>query len=68
MSDCAFYNENAHALKDVNVVLRDSLGTLAVSILETRPNFSNMSYADMLNELETIIRDLHHTYESQYRA
>ena len=67
MSDCAFYNENAHALKDVNVVLRDSLGTLAVSILET-PNFSNMSYADMLNELDTVLRDLHHTYESQYRA
>ena len=58
-----FFEENEQALRKPNIVLRDSLGTLAVQILASRPNFSSMSNRQMLCELHKIICDLHSEYD-----
>ena len=62
-----FFENNSHALRMPNIVLRDSLGTLAVQILSQRPDFSKLDYGTMLNELENIIIDLHDAYDDQHR-
>lgn len=55
--------EQAHALKDSKIVLRDSLGTLAVQLLSSRNNLSQMTNSDMLRELHKIIVELQNTYD-----
>lgn len=59
-----FYEENDQALRKPKVVLRDSLGTLAVEILASQKNFSSMSETEMLYELHNIICELHKAYDS----
>lgn len=44
------------------IVLRDSLGTLAVQILATREDIANMKYDVMLQKLFSIIKELKDTY------
>lgn len=58
-----FYEENDQSLRKPKIVLRDNLGTLAVQILASRPNFSSMSQTDMLYELHDIICKLHKEYD-----
>lgn len=62
MATFDFYDTNDHALQDTHIVLRDSLGALAVQILASRHDLSEMDYSDMLDELQTIISDLHQAY------
>ncbi len=57
-----FFEQNDHALRSPSIVLRDSLGLLAVQILSVKFDLSTMSYDDMLIELHTIINDLHSEY------
>lgn len=58
-----FFENNDHALRSQKIVLRDSLGTLAVQILASRRDISHMNYDEMLSELYGIINDLHHAYD-----
>lgn len=60
MSD--FYDKNDHALRPVNIVLRDSLGSLAVQILAARSDFGTMSDSQKIRKLHKIISDLHDAY------
>ena len=48
MPDFDFYDQNSHALQMVNVVTRDSLGTLAVSILASKVDLSKVTDYDEL--------------------
>ncbi len=56
-----FDNED-HALRNLNITLRDSLGALAIQILITKQDISKMEYEDLLRELYKIISELHDTY------
>lgn len=58
-----FYDENDHALKPDLIVLRDSIGSLAVSILAAEPGFAKMSSEEKLVRLYDLIKDLQTTYE-----
>ena len=55
-------DDGSHELPQVNIVLRDSLGTLAVSVLSHRADFGSMQYGCMLRELHSIIAELHDAY------
>lgn len=57
-----FFENESQALRHTDIVLRDSLGTLAVQILASREDISNMEYDDLLVKLHTIIVDLHKMY------
>ncbi|WP_306542071.1 hypothetical protein [Acidaminococcus intestini] len=60
------YDEiNSHELPPVNIVLRDSIGSLAVQMLASRYDLSTMSEADALHNLLQIIRGLHEEYHQQ---
>ena len=65
MIDCKanFFESNDHALRSQQIVLRDSLGTLAVQILSSREDLSQMPYSEMIGKLYTIIDDLHKEYQ-----
>ena len=54
---------NHTSLDEPNFVLRDSLGSLAVQILSSKNDLSQMSYDDMLCELLDIIKELHNAYD-----
>ena len=58
-----FFDENDHALKSNLVVLRDSLGALAVSILSADPDFTKMNNRERLSRLYSLINDLQKEYE-----
>ena len=61
-----FLNESAdneHALVPVLVEVRDSLGALAVQVLASRENLSELSYSQMLEKLCEITADLHREYD-----
>ena len=63
MSSYSFYDENSQALQKVNIVTRDSLGTLAVSILASKVDLSSVTdYDDLVRQLYDIIDDLHKSY------
>lgn len=65
MSNSDFYAENSHALPDASIVTRDSLGTLAVSILSSRTDFANVAnYEDLVRELHEIVNELHAAYHA----
>ena len=64
MSNFDFYDENSQALQKVNVVTRDSLGTLAVSILASKVDLAKVSdYDDLVRRLYDIIDELHESYD-----
>ncbi|MCM1387838.1 MAG: hypothetical protein NC231_10950 [Bacillus sp. (in: Bacteria)] len=54
---------NQTSLDEPAFVLRDSLGFLAVQVLSSKKNLSQMNYHDMLNELLEIISNLHNAYD-----
>ena len=58
-----YYNENDHSLLSPKIVMRDSLGALAIEILKTRHDISTMEQKTMLVELTSIISELHQTYD-----
>lgn len=59
-----FFEQNDHALRSSKIVLRDSLGALAVQILVAREDVAHMDYSKMLHKLYDIIDDLHSAYDS----
>ena len=61
---CDIYENNDQALRSQKIVLRDSLGTLGVHILNSREDLSSMSYSEMLDKLYEIIDELHHEYHN----
>ena len=66
MPSFRFYDENSQALQEVNVVTRDSLGVLAVHLLETRHDLSKVNrgqYDDLVRDLMDIVSDLHASYQ-----
>lgn len=64
MPDFKFYDEESQALQQVNVVTRDSLGTLAVSILASKVDLAKVTdYDALVRELYDIIKDLHDSYQ-----
>jgi hypothetical protein len=61
-----FFESKFHALRAPEIVLRDSLGMLAIEIIkEKHANFSQLNYGTMLQELHEIIKDLHAEYHHQ---
>lgn len=56
---------NSHELLPVNIVLRDSLGALAIQILASRYDLSTMSEAEAMHNLLQIIKELHEEYHRQ---
>ncbi len=64
MPDFNFYDQNSQALQMVNVVTRDSLGTLAVSILASKVDLSKVTdYDELVQQLYDIIDELHQSYD-----
>lgn len=51
-----------YGLENPKIVLRDSLGVLAVHILEKRFDISDMPTAEILDKLLGIIEELHCAY------
>lgn len=61
-----FFENESHALRAPEIVLRDSLGLLAIEILKSRhSDFSKLKSGDMLRELLEIINELHDEYQHQ---
>ena len=58
-----FFENNNHALRKTMIVLRDSLGVLAVAKLQATYDLSKMETDEMLDRLHDIINDLHDRYE-----
>ena len=64
MPDFSFYDENGHALQSVDVVTRDSLGTLAVSILASKVDLSKATdYDELVRQLYNTVSELHQSYQ-----
>ena len=61
-----FFENNDQALRMPKLVLRDSLGQLAIQILATRTNIGEMSSNDLLYQLLEIITNLHTAYSREY--
>ena len=62
MPDYSFYDENSQALQKKTIVLRDSLGYLAVKKLIKCNDISAMSDLELVEKLYEIIGDLHSAY------
>lgn len=58
----SIYDNTDHALRPVNITLRDSLGFLAVQKLAAVKDISKMENEQLLCELREIISDLHDSY------
>ncbi len=58
-----FFENEDHALRHPNIVLRDSLGILAIQILSSDEDISKLEYDVLLKKLHTIIYDLQDTYQ-----
>ncbi|GEM_PF-1625338 len=59
-----FFENEEQALRNPNIVLRDSLGTLAVQILCAKENIAELRYDVLLRKLHTIISELHTAYQN----
>lgn len=66
MSKINFFDEHNHALRKVSVVVRDSLGDLAIQLLCARKDITNLDYNELIRELGGIVHDLHKAYEQEY--
>lgn len=64
MSSGNFDPSNHTSLDEPIYVLRDNLGSLAVSVLASKYDLSQMSYDEMVHELLDIIEELHNAYDS----
>lgn len=58
-----FFENNDHALRHPEIVLRDSLGNLAIQLLKEKEDISIMKYDDLLRKLHTTICELHESYQ-----
>ncbi|MNW38913.1 hypothetical protein D3C74_159930 [compost metagenome] len=61
-----FYDENNQALRKVSVVVRDSLGDLAIQLLRARKDITKMDYNELIRELGDIVDDLQKAYMQEY--
>lgn len=61
-----FFDENNQALRPVSIVVRDSLGALAIELLRARKDITKMDYNELIRELGEIVADLHKAYEKEY--
>lgn len=64
MSSENFDPSNHASLDEPIYVLRDNLGSLAVSVLASKYDLSQMSYDEMVHKLLDIIEELHNAYDS----
>lgn len=58
-----FFENNDHARRDTMIVLRDSLGMLAVAKLQATYDLSTLPTSEMLDRLHDIINELDEQYE-----
>lgn len=61
-----FFDENNQSLRQVSVVVRDSLGTLAIQLLCARQDITKLGYNELIVELSNIVKELHGAYEHEY--
>ncbi len=60
-----FFENHDHALRMPNIVLRDSLGFLAIQLLTQREDISKLDYDILLCKLHAIIVELHNAYDGR---
>lgn len=65
MPSLEFYDENSHALRDPNVIVRDHLGDIALQLLLAKTDISQLSYGDLLDQYRSIVIDLQKTYQQK---
>ena len=65
MADFEFYDENPQAYPDPSVVVRDHIGDLALQLLVSKSDISQMSYSDLLDKYYEIIVDLQKAYHQK---
>lgn len=56
---------NEYALLLPSVVVRDSLGSLAVQVLAAREDIAQMDYCEMVSKLYEIVTDLQNAYDKE---
>lgn len=61
-----FFENNDHALRTPNIVLRDSLGMLAIQLLCKEEDITKLDHSELLTKLHKIITDLHSTYHRNH--
>lgn len=61
-----FFENEEQALRKPTIVLRDSLGMLAIQILCEKEDISKLEYDVLLCKLHGIISELHDTYQRIY--
>lgn len=61
-----FYDENSQALRPAHIVLRDSLGLLAIEILKSQKDISKMPYNEIFDELMDLIAELQKAYDNKH--
>ncbi len=62
MTTSDFFENHEEALRKPNIVLRDSLGNLAIAILSKKENIAYMDYDILLRKLHTVICELQDAY------
>lgn len=61
-----FFENEDHALRHPNIVLRDSLGILAVQLLSKQEDITKLDYSELLSKLHKIITELHTVYHKKH--
>ena len=61
-----FFENEEQALRRPVIVLRDSLGALAIQILSEKEDIANLQYNVLLSKLNEIISELNDAYERSY--
>lgn len=61
-----FFENEDHALRSPNIVLRDSLGMLAIQLLCKQEDITKLDHSELLSKLHHIITDLHSAYHSKH--
>lgn len=61
-----FFENDDHALRKPNIVLRDSLGMLAIQLLSEKEDITKMEYSELLSKLHEIISCLHTAYDKKH--
>ena len=57
-----FFEQNDDALRMVNIVTRDSLGTLAALIVAANNDLTNYDADELVRQLYDVIAELHQSY------
>ena len=58
-----FFEQNDEALRMVNIVTRDSLGTLAALIVAANNDLTNYDADELVRQLYDVIAELHQSYK-----